>query len=114
MSSAKKLDAAKAFKLARILEAHLREHGPSYAHQSMMHVVESLALPVALHFKAIPSLSAGSLALACLLEYPGHNDKQIAKQVGCSTKTLTRDARYQAGRELMKQRKGTFFRKSQT
>lgn len=99
-SKTARLDPAKAFRLARLLERHARLHNPD-AVDLMKQVVAVLAVDALLLLKSVPSLSPETLAIAVLMESPGLSDLQVAKRSGCNRSTLSRSARYARCREML-------------
>lgn len=103
---AKKLDAGRAFRIARALQRHLDNSGDTEAAKNMRRVVASLSVPVASVAVGAASLSPVMLAVALKMEHPELSNREIARRIGCHRDTIERDPRFQrmcglmsAGRE---------------
>lgn len=106
----KKIDAGRAFRLARTLQRHLDDSGDVTAAKSMRRVVASLSVPVATIAVGASSLSPVMLAVAMKMEFPELSNREIARRIGCHRDTIERDPRFQrmcglmsTGREKFKQ-----------
>lgn len=93
--AAKKLDPARAFRIARALQRYLDNTGDTEASRSMRRVVASLSIPVASVAVGAASLSPVMLAVALKMEHPDLSNREIARRIGCHRDTIERDPRFQ-------------------
>ena len=99
--AAKKLDPARAFRIAHVLMRYVDSSGDTSAAKSMRRVVAALSVPVARVAVGASSLSPATVALAVRIEHPDLSNAEIARRVGCSVKTLERDPRYRRMSEML-------------